>query len=270
METSLDLSSLIPDIGDLTVKLPNNSVQQVGGSGNRVINGTSGTDVINAGSGNDRIDGGGGNDVINAGGGNDTIFGGAGNDVINAGNGNNIVDGSSGNDVINTGNGRDSLVGGTGNDIINAGGGEDRLFGGDGNDVLNGGAGKDVLNGGAGNDTLAGGSGNDVLTGGSGNDVFKFTSVSDSPASSPRDVISDFFGNGNLPGDVIDLSDIDANSTIGGNQTFTFIGAAAFTVAGQVRYSGGILQANTDGNLSANLEVRVTGAPSIVVSDIVL
>ncbi|WP_375514039.1 M10 family metallopeptidase C-terminal domain-containing protein, partial [uncultured Nostoc sp.] len=124
--------------------------------------------------------------------------------------------------------------------------------------------------GGAGNDRFVGGSGTDILTGGSGNDRFQYNSVSDSPAGFSRDVITDFFGNGNLPGDLIDLSNIDANSTIGGNQTFTFIGSGAFTAAGQVRYSGGILQANTDGNLSANLEIRLAGTPQLVASDIVL
>jgi len=38
-----------------------------------------------------------------------------------------------------------------------------------------------------------------------------------------RDAIADFVVNGSLPGDQIDLSTIDANSTTGGNQAFTFI-----------------------------------------------
>ncbi|MBD0302751.1 MAG: hypothetical protein ICV85_11405, partial [Tolypothrix sp. T3-bin4] len=146
----------------------------------------------------------------------------------------------------------------------------DNLFGGNGNDVLSGGSGSDRLVGDSGNDTLSGGSGTDILRGGAGNDVFNFSSVTDSPAGSSRDVINDFFGNGNLPGDRIDLSTIDANSTIGGNQAFTFIGSRAFSAAGQVRYSGGILQASNDGDLSAEFEIQLVGAPQLVASDIIL
>ncbi|MBC6434239.1 calcium-binding protein, partial [Nostoc sp. HG1] len=139
-----------------------------------------------------------------------------------------------------------------------------------GNDVLNGNAGNDVLNGNAGNDILIGGAGTDSLTGGAGNDIFDFNSVSDSPAGSSRDVITDFVGNGIFTGDQIDLSTIDANFTVGGNQAFTFIGSGAFTAASQVRYSGGILQANTDGDLSAEFEIGLTGAPQLVANDIIL
>ncbi|MEH2411995.1 calcium-binding protein [Nostoc sp.] len=209
----------------------NNIVKSSGG--NNLVNGTSGNDVLVGGSGNDRF------------------IGGNGNDVITAGDGNNYLDGGNGDDILNTGSGKDTLIGGNGNDILNAG------------------SGNDILTGGNGNDTLVGGAGTDILTGGAGNDVFKFTSVSDSrPAG--RDLITDFVGNGKLSGDRIDVSDIDANTTKGGNQAFTFIGAAAFSAPGQIRYSGGILQANTDGNLSADFEARLVGAPQLVVSDIIL
>ncbi|MEH1928415.1 hypothetical protein [Nostoc sp.] len=148
------------------------------------------------------------------------------------------------------------------NDILNGNGGSDILS--------ERGGGNDTLNGGSGNDILIGGTGTDILSGGSGNDIFYFKSVSDSPTGVSRDVITDFVGNGNLPGDQIDLSAIDANSTIAGKQAFTFIGASAFSAPGQVRYSGGILQANTDRNLSADLEIRLVGAPQLVASDIIL
>ncbi|MEH2060532.1 MAG: calcium-binding protein [Nostoc sp.] len=155
-----------------------------------------------------------------------------------------------------------TIKGGTGNDTINAGG--------TGNDTIDGGSGNDTINGGRGNDILTGGTGTDILTGGPGNDIFKFNSVSDSPAGVSRDVITDFVGNGNLPGDQIDLSAIDANSTIAGNQAFTFIGASAFSAPGQIRYVGDILSGNTAGNQSPDFEIQLTGSPQLVASDIIL
>ncbi|MEH2374450.1 calcium-binding protein [Nostoc sp.] len=172
--------------------------------------------------------------------------------------------------ILNASGNNNTLTGGSGNDTINASGGNSTLSGGGGNDTINAGSGNDILDGGTGNDILTGGTGTDVLTGGLGNDVFKFNSVSDSTPGLSRDVIKDFVGNGNLPGDRIDLSTIDANSNIAGNQAFTFIGAAAFSAPGQVRYSGGILQGNTAGNLSPEFEIQLVRTPLLVTSDIIL
>ncbi|MEH2435258.1 MAG: hypothetical protein V7K25_13560 [Nostoc sp.] len=83
-------------------------------------------------------------------------------------------------------------------------------------------------------------------------------------------MITDFVGNGNLPGDRIDLSTIDANSNITGNQAFTFIGTRPFSAVGQIRYAAGILQGNTAGNLSAEFEIGLRGTPQLVASDIIL
>ncbi|MEH2256748.1 calcium-binding protein [Nostoc sp.] len=190
-------------------------------------------------------------------------------DTVNVTSGNGTLIGGNGISIINAGNGNDSLFGNGGNDVLNGGGGNDRVDGGTGKDVLSGGSGNDTVIGGDGDDTLAGGTGKDILTGGSGNDTFDYNSTSDSPLSS-RDLITDFRGNGNSLGDRIDVSTIDANSTIGGNQAFTFIGSGQFSAPGQIRYSGGILQGNTDGNLSANFEIRLIGAPQVVSSDLIL
>ena len=203
------------------------------------------------------IDGLSGNDYLYGGAGNDKLYGEFGNDTLNGGFADDIVDGESGNDTV---------YGYFGNDT---------LKGGDGNDTLDGGSENDTLNGGVGDDILYGGSAiltqRDTLTGGLGNDIFDFNSLNDSPiGSSLRDVITDFVGNGNLAGDRIDLSDIDANYNITGNQAFTFIGSAAFTALGQVRYSGGILRANITGDLAADFEISLTGSPSLVASDIIL
>ncbi|MEH1942702.1 MAG: calcium-binding protein [Nostoc sp.] len=198
------------------------------------------------------------------------LSGGAGSDILNGNEGSDILNGGAGSDILNGGAGSDILNGGAGSDTLNGNAGNDVLNGGAGSDILTGGVGSDALNGGAGSDILTGGGGTDSLTGGVGNDIFDFNSVSDSPTGLLRDVITDFVGNGIFAGDQIDLSSIDANSTVGGNQAFTFIGAGAFSAVRQVRYSGGVLQGNTDGDLSAEFEVQLVGTPAVVANDIIL
>jgi serralysin len=83
-------------------------------------------------------------------------------------------------------------------------------------------------------------------------------------------VITDFIGNGSLAGDLIDVSTIDANVLLAGNQAFTFRGGAAFTAAGQLRYSGGVLQGSTDADTSAEFAIQLASAPILVGADIVL
>ncbi|MDZ8260231.1 calcium-binding protein [Nostoc sp. ChiQUE01b] len=223
-----------------------------GGGGSDILNGNAGDDILNDDAGSDILNGDGGDDTLNGGGGSDILTGGAGDDILTGG---------AGSDILN---------GNAGSDILNGNAGDDILTGNAGNDILNGNAGNDTLNGGAGSDILTGGAGTDSLTGGAGNDVFDFNAVSDSPTGLLRDVITDFVGNGIFAGDQINLSTIDANSNVAGNQAFTFIGASAFSAARQVRYSGGILQGNIDGDVSAEFEIRLTGAPSLVASDIIL
>lgn len=127
--------------------------------------------------------------------------------------------------------GADIFTGGSKNDIFASGGGNDTLKGNGGNDWLDGAAGNDKLDGGIGNDYLVGGLGKDILTGGSGYDSFIFTSSKDSTTTA-HDVIMDF-----ARGDKIDLSLIDANTKVSGNQSFSWIGSKAFTGhAGELNY----------------------------------
>jgi Ca2+-binding RTX toxin-like protein len=122
---------------------------------------------------------------------------------------------------------------------------------------LFGGAGNDVLTGGAGNDLISGGRRGDTLTGGGGNDVFRYSSTADSN-STERDGIQDFNA-----GDLIDLSRIDANELIDGNQAFDFVGNAAFSnKAGELRFEnislGGpvwLVQGDTNGDGVSDFEV---------------
>lgn len=131
--------------------------------------------------------------------------------------------------------------------------GDDYLYGDAGNDVLLGGAGNDKLFGGNQNDLLIGGLGIDRLDGEAGADTFHFDSVTESPYSA-RDTIIGFSG---ADGDRVDLSAIDANSLISGNQVFSFIGSSAFTAAGQIHVSDGVLSADVNGDKIADFGVNL-------------
>jgi Ca2+-binding RTX toxin-like protein len=84
-------------------------------------------------------------------------------------------------------------------------------------DRIDGGGSADVLDGGGGDDSLVGGLGADTLLGGAGADTFEFNFVNESPFGIGYDTISDF---NPLEGDKIDLSGIDADTGLSGNQAF--------------------------------------------------
>jgi serralysin len=136
----------------------------------------------------------------------------------------------------------------------------------DGNLILFGGGGNDVVTGGDGADLVVGGGGADALTGGAGADTFRYDSVSDS-AVGASDLIGDFQAFGT---DRIDLSRIDANELLAGDQAFTWIGASAFSgSAGQlrVRDDGGFRyvegDTNGDGNADFSIAFYQTAAPQV-------
>ncbi len=170
------------------------------------------------------------------------------------------MSGLGGNDTISGVGGNDTLLGGDGNDV---------LHGGDGNDILLGGDGQDTLYGGAGNDTLSGGTGFDILSGQAGADLFYFAALTDSVVGTNRDVITDF---SHAQTDLIDVSAIDANVDIPGDQAFTFIGNAMFSAAGQLRYDSvtGIIQGSVSNALTADFEIKLNGAPSMIAEDFIL
>lgn len=118
-----------------------------------------------------------------------------------------------------------------------------------GDDTLDGKGGNDIIKGGAGNDTLIGGTGIDTLFGGAGDDVFKFVTANDSApefsgfinngalnalsADGKRDIVADFVG----CDDLLDVSGIDANIKLAGNQAFTWKGDGSFSgKAGELIY----------------------------------
>jgi Ca2+-binding RTX toxin-like protein len=127
---------------------------------------------------------------------------------------------------------------------------------------LTGSAGNDSLTGGNGNDTISGGLGADVLRGRNGADSFVFGSA----AAADGDVITDFVAS---RGDMLDLRGIDAGPGAG-DQAFSFIGGAAFTagVPGQLRFAGGVLQGDVNGDGVADFQIGLTGVTSLSAASI--
>ena len=227
------------------------------------------SDVLLGDSGNNSLDGAGGDDFIEGGTGNDIINGGLGVDMVGY---SDISMGVTVNLALtnqqNTfGAGSDTLIsieqvyGSYYADTLTGNSLDNELEGNDGNDSLNGGNGVDKLIGGVGKDTL---------TGGLGNDTFKFLNYNEMGlGTSARDTITDF----TRGQDKIDLSYIDTNATLSGDQAFKFIATTtAFSVAGQIHYSGGIISINTDTDAATEYEIQLTGVipPALAATDFVL
>jgi Ca2+-binding RTX toxin-like protein len=94
--------------------------------------------------------------------------------------------------------------------------GDDKMTGSADNDRLYGFGGDDLLLGANGDDTLVGGVGRDVLKGGLGADTFQFNKITD--VANGSDFIKGFADN-----DSLDLSRIDANTHVAGDQDFTWV-----------------------------------------------
>jgi Ca2+-binding RTX toxin-like protein len=135
--------------------------------------------------------------------------------------------------------------------------------------LIDGGAGNDTIRATAGEDILRGGLGTDLLTGGSGADVFLFEAASSGMTRATRDRITDF-QNGM---DDIDLSAIDARPG-GADDGFVFIGAKAFTKAGQLRViaqgAERWVELNLDADKAAEMRIVLNGKGSLNASDFIL
>ena len=252
--------------------------QIIGGSGNDTMQGQDGNDILSGNegddnltgaagndslygdTGNDTIDGGEGNDTLIGGYGTDSLYGGAGNDYMTGGEDNDILQGQAGDDGILGDGGNDTIDGGDGNDTLLGGDGNDTITGGLGADYFEGGTGNDSLNGGEGNDVLVGGAGQDTLTGGAGADGFFFTALTDSTSAAP-DKITDFSW---ADGDYINLSQIDANSALAGDQAFSFVNsftkqAGQATLTYDAASNTSTFSADVDGDGIADFVLQVTG-----------
>ncbi len=153
-------------------------------------------------------------------------------------------------------------------EALRAASGNDRIAGLAGDDMLFGFRGDDRLYGGKGDDLLYGGLGRDVMKGGRGDDVFVFSALGQSVRGSERDVIRDFDRRGD---DRIDLSEIDADATLAGDQRFRFIDDDRFDGdAGQLRYNGRFLAADVDGDRQADFQVRILDVDDLSRGDFIL
>lgn len=238
--------------------------------------------------------------------GDDTLSGGKYSDVLAGFDGNDILKGRAGHDSLYGYDGNDTIIGGEGTDWIHGGEGidtasyvyasagvtaslaapssntneaagdrynsienltgsgfSDVLTGNLLNNTLSGQAGNDTLMGGAGDDKLYGGEGADQLLGGAGADRFIFKAPTES--RNAFDTILDF-----LPGegDRIDLSAIDANTAIAGNQAFTFLKTSGFTgAAGELRYYKGTsdtyIYGDVNGDMITDIKIRLDGAVAL-------
>ena len=163
------------------------------------------------------------------------------------------INGSSGNDILSL----VTLTKATGSLTIN---------GYDGNDRITGGSEVDTIYGGNGDDRLDGGAGADYLKGDAGRDTFVFKAAAQTSTASPDHIVDFVSGT-----DKIDLSGIDANSLIAGNQAFV-LGSGAFTGLGQLRItteaSHVVLIGNSTGDLAPDfkiiLDTGVLNAPDII------
>jgi Ca2+-binding RTX toxin-like protein len=164
---------------------------------------------------------------------------------------------------INGLNGSDSITGSKFNDWLQGGGGNDTLIGGAGNDTLQGDDGNDVING---------GKGADVLIGGAGADTFVYAAAADSTVKAAgQDTIIDF---SHAQGDKIDLSAIDANPVLSGDQAFHFSGGFFDHTDGSlisVAKSGGYLvEGDINGDAKADFAIMVMSSSALVAGDFVL
>jgi Ca2+-binding RTX toxin-like protein len=251
----------------------------VGNDQANLLDGLGGDDTISGGAGNDKITGGAGDDSIQGGSGNDVLDGGAqgtnGDTVSYAGLGVALKVDLSKTVAQDTGAGADTLtnfenlVGGTVGDTLTGNAGANKIWGGAGHDLIQGGGGADKLYGEAGNDTLVGGAGADVLSGGAGKDVFQFGATNEiGTTTAACDLIADF----TRGQDRLDLSAIDANTTVAGNDAFVLLGAGAtgFTAAGQLRFANGVLYGNTDADLTTvEFALQLTGVRGFSVADFI-
>lgn len=256
----------------------------VGNSADNSLIGGAGNDTLQGGAGNDLLRGDAGNDVLDGGTGMDQMLGGVGDDtylvdaqmdsVIELGNSgvdrvfssidyvltNNVehltLTGTT--DIFGYGNLlANELTGNSGSNFLNAGFGQDTLWGGAGNDTLYGMDGIDRLNG---------GSGQDKLVGGEGNDVFDYRSVEESgPTRDCADLIMDW-----TKGDRLDVSAIDANAKVAGNQAFVLDNGGAFSVGEvhqQIVGDVTVLTFNTAGDATPEMMIVVQGQHTLVSGD---
>ena len=129
-----------------------------------------------------------------------------------------------------------------------------------------------TITGNAATNTIVGGMGQDFMTGGGSADVFVWTATAESGvAGAEADMIFDF--NRGI-GDIIAVNPIDADTGVGGDQAFTFVGTTGFTAAGQINYfttaTDTYILLNTDADAAQEMTIRVAGVHVVDASWFVL
>ena len=207
----------------------------------------------------------------------ENVTGSAYNDYIEGTAGNNVLKGMMGIDLLSY---EHSSVGvyvnlsitsaqdtiGAGIDTISS---FEDLYGSRFDDVLTGSNARNHLYGLDGNDVLRGGRGGDWLYGGNGADIFAYNNQIDSPNTN-GDYIGDF---SHVQGDILDISGIDADLNIVGDQSF--IQVSSFTKhAGEllINLSGGVayVKGDTNGDGRADFTITLNATDSFAVGDVLI
>jgi Ca2+-binding RTX toxin-like protein len=281
----------------------------VGNSLSQTYYSGAGNDRVIGGDSNESCTDGSGNDTISLRGGTDLVLVCAGDDVYDGGSGRDTLafrftsfDGSGAIDLNLIGVTVDLLkktaqnFGAFGKDkVLNfenleGGNGADKFYGTNGSNELRGYAGNDFLSGRGGNDTLIGQDGLDTYFGGSGADTLfvgetgalardraVYSAIGDSGRTAATwDTIINFDKGTATTDDRIDLSAIDANTKVAGNQAFLWRGTANFTssAAGEVRLvvSGAdtLVYVDSDADSAAEMIIKVQGVTGLAKTDFIL
>ncbi len=260
----------------LGAKIENLTLTGVGaidGTGNAGANAITGNIAAN------KLSGHGNSDTLAGLGGNDRLDGGADADAMSGGNGNDtyVVDNAGDTTVELAGEGSDLVqssishtLAANVDNLTLTGTGAINGTGNAGANILLGNYSANLLQGAGGGDTLDGGGDQDVCTGGTGADAFVFQDGDFAGLeTSTCDAITDF---SQAQGDLIDLSGVDADTSLAGDQGLAFIGGAAFTnVAGELRFEqvdgNTYLQGDTDGDSIADFMIRLDGLHTLASND---
>ncbi len=207
------------------------------------------------------------------------LTGSAFNDTLAGTSGDNVIDGGLGVDTLSYANAAAGvtvslalataqITGGAGSDTVKN---FENLTGSAFNDTLSGGATANTIAGGDGGDRITGSGGADVLWGGNGADTFIYAAAADSTVSvAGQDQVMDF---SHTDGDLIDLSAIDSNSTVIGDQAFTLVGAFghhAGELIALTKAGGFLVEGDTNGDGLADFAITVLTTQPLVSTDFIL
>lgn len=222
--------------------------RRLDGSGNGLANtilGNQGRNTLDGGTGADRLFGGRGHDTYVVDNADDQVMESAGGGIDSVRSSLSSVLGQQVENLFLLGT---AGLSGTGNALDN---------------LLAGNSGNNALSAGAGDDTLLGSAGKDSLKGGLGSDVFLYRRfVESGPLAAQRDEILDF-----RPGDRLDVSHIDANDHLAGNQRFRFDADGSFSL-GEIRQTlaGGdlLVEFNIQADVAAEMSLLLRGVSTFL------